>query len=79
MEEKFKVGDWVVWKPTGYVGRIWKPCDSFPNSWNINLKEKNLCSYDSCSEVNLRKATPKEARTGFERYFIIRLRKLAKV
>ena len=52
---KFKVGDLVRWKPTGKVGRIIRPCNSFKDCWAINEDD-----YNSCAEGNLELVVEKE-------------------
>jgi hypothetical protein len=58
-----KVGDWVVWKMTGYVGKIRKHCEVFEDSWNLRWDGKNDGEYSSCSELKLRLATLDEIKS----------------
>jgi hypothetical protein len=61
-EEEYKVGDWVVWIPDRYIGRINVHCRNYADSWNIRLDGSKEGQYTSCSELNLRKATPEEIK-----------------
>ena len=58
--EEFKVGDWVTWID-GTTGRIVKHCKSFADSWSLDVKGDTE-QYNSCSESNLRLATPEEIK-----------------
>ncbi len=53
---KFKIGDIVVWNNNDFVGKIIRPCFSYNDSWYLNE------SYNSCSESNMREATPTEIK-----------------
>lgn len=63
-KSEFNVGDWVVWKHDGYVGRIKNefPQDydyHFEGCFNIRL-DGNSGDYTSCHYSNLRLALPHE-------------------
>ena len=51
--QKFEVGDWVVWK-YGYIDTIKRHCNSYSDSWYLSER------YNSCSELALRHATQEE-------------------
>ena len=51
--QKFKIGDWVVWRD-GYIDTIKRHCNSFADSWYLSKR------YNSCSELALRHATQDE-------------------
>lgn len=53
LEQKFKIGDWVVWGDC-YTDTIKRHCNSFADSWYLSEK------YNSCSELALRHATTEE-------------------
>lgn len=59
-KEEFKVGDWVTWS-NSTTGRIIGHCKSFADSWSLDVRGDTE-QYNSCSESNLRLATPEEIK-----------------
>lgn len=59
---KFKKGDWVKWSGDNpVVAKISRRCFSWNDSWALDCQ--NGSSHTSCSEENLRHATPDEIRS----------------
>jgi len=62
--EEFKVGDYVIWIPDNYLGRI---KNDFPEGYNSHFTDcynirldGNSGNYTSCHKSNMRLAKPHE-------------------
>lgn len=72
VENDFKPGDIVVWiGHNPIIARIKRKCNSFNDSWVLTDQEDEAYPHNSCSYLNLRKATRQEVRLLGKKQFVV--------